>query len=532
MADAETAPTDSLETLAAAMDVPVPTDDAAVLRRVKALAATRPLHDLNRNKAMWSTDGIDWEGYDLLSLALATIDTVALNQTLSSGSTFDEVITFCAAQAARQNPVGAEAETARVAERIVEALAADQSHTLTYSTFNSEGRHLAREWSFRLFDQRWRSDGETLELRATQEAINVLIDGLDIDVESAQLAAETQMRTLITRGALEGAVAVARRARNLTSLYLEQVATVVRDTLVDLDIHDWEQEIPALFSSALAHVADRVKAEMELMAAIEEQRERAADSALRRTANALIILLSGCRSRHLELQAFLLRSREDLRRAVAEGYRPQRRSGRLDIEADLLVPLLAAPAGRAAAAADGLVGRFAALARRWWPSGAVLIDECFAAEAPPTPGVEVPDPLFDDAEAEPWWVPYWDVAAELFDALETPARLSELVAQARFVAGQRNGELDADAAPGELLDPDVLVAAVCHVAHQQMGCPLGPFANPQRVVAAVATGDAICDPALDADDLLVVPGVAYSGSSAPPTDPVPDRPARSGAVVV
>ncbi len=32
----------------------IPTDDDAVVRRVKAVAATRPLHDLERNKSSWS----------------------------------------------------------------------------------------------------------------------------------------------------------------------------------------------------------------------------------------------------------------------------------------------------------------------------------------------------------------------------------------------------------------------------------------------------------------------------------------------
>jgi len=102
--------------------MPILTDDQAVLRRVKALAATRPLHELSRNKAMWSDD-IDWDRYDLATLALATVDSVAVNQTLSLGSTFDEVIAFCAGQAARQNPDAAEAETVRVAERVIEARA-------------------------------------------------------------------------------------------------------------------------------------------------------------------------------------------------------------------------------------------------------------------------------------------------------------------------------------------------------------------------------------------------------------------------
>lgn len=74
---------EDLDSLAAGWDMPVPTDDQAVLRRVKAFAATRPLHELNRNKAMWSTDGIDWNRYDVFTLALATARGQLEDQVLS-----------------------------------------------------------------------------------------------------------------------------------------------------------------------------------------------------------------------------------------------------------------------------------------------------------------------------------------------------------------------------------------------------------------------------------------------------------------
>lgn len=66
------------------LSLSIATDDGAITRRVKAIAATRPLHDLDRNKASFGGD--HWERYDLMSLAIATIDEVALAMGVSSSS--------------------------------------------------------------------------------------------------------------------------------------------------------------------------------------------------------------------------------------------------------------------------------------------------------------------------------------------------------------------------------------------------------------------------------------------------------------
>ena len=195
--------------------IAIPTDDAAVIRRVKALATTRPLHDLDRSKAMWDVD-IEWSSYDLLSLALTCIDAVALTQSLATGMLRPDLVSYCATQAARQNPEAADDELGQVAKRVVDALVSDQTLQVAYADHRDHVRADSprrREWSFRILSEKYRSDGVTIDVRATSAAINVLLDGLDLDVESSQVAAEAQMRNLIERGALTSAVAVAQIGR-------------------------------------------------------------------------------------------------------------------------------------------------------------------------------------------------------------------------------------------------------------------------------------------------------------------------------
>lgn len=501
------------ELLAAPLNVQIPVDDLGVIRRVKALAATGPIHDLERNKAMWSADGIDWDRYDLRSLALATIDAVALTQSLASGMPRQEVVGYCAAQAGRQNPDADDDERGLIAERVIDALVSDQQYSIAYA---DHARTRRSEWGFRLFDLRWRADGVTLDVRATQEAINVLLDGLDVDVESAQQAAETQMTELIRRGALDSALAVARRALKLTVYYLESIATIVRDTMVEPDAHDWGSEVPELLAAALDHVQSRIDAETRLLASIEEQRDSAADATVRRSANGLISLLGACRTRHSELQRFLLNAREKLRQAIDERYSAPAGPARADIEADLLMTLLSAPTGAVVDWAEELFARFSAAGRRWWPSGAVLLDELLAEQPERPAGEPIEEPEFAADDADEWWLAYWDLADGLIDAITRPVLLSEMLDTAAEVATARHDDSD-----GEPLDPVTLAAAVCHSAHIRLGAALGGYSHPEPVVVAVPSGQRLAHPLLDCDDLLLVP--ALTDSPAPAGADQPDN---------
>jgi hypothetical protein len=140
----------------------IPTDDDAVVRRVKAVAAIRPLHDLERNKT--SYEGDFWDGYDLLSLAVAAIDHVALAMGVSAGLLYDEALAYVTAQAARQRPTDPEATWWAVAARVLDGLISDTPHEAVYVLLAGQAAH-RRVHDFRLLYEQWSAD-DTVHLRA------------------------------------------------------------------------------------------------------------------------------------------------------------------------------------------------------------------------------------------------------------------------------------------------------------------------------------------------------------------------------
>lgn len=480
----------------------IPTDDAAVVRRVKAVAATRPLHDLERNKS--SYEGDFWDRYDLLSLAVAAIDQVALAMGVSAGILYDDAVSYLAVQASRQQPGDTDAIWEAVARRVLDGLISDAPHETVYAAHDGDITE-RRVHPFRLLYEQWAAD-DTVHLRASETAINVLVDALDLDVMSAQIAAEVQMRVLIERNALAGAVSVARRARYQSIQYLERVRTVVRDTAIDPDAYDWESEVPKFLTDALDHVIDRIRSEGELVQAVEERRDAAGSLELRRTANQLIAMLRECSSRHTELQRHLMGAREHLRAAQDDRLsRPRDSIRRADLESDLVVPLLEAPISVAGPLGEQLFAAFAAPRQPLHPTLAVMVDELLAP--PPVREFGDPEPEPDFAE-DPiaWWEPYWDAAEDLLDGITEPIRLSVLLTQARSVADACSDH--------NLLHPDVLAAAVCHLAHGLLTARLSDTGG--EVLLAVPTGEPVDDPTVVADDLLVVPAVLVDAAAPVP----------------
>ncbi|MEO7555332.1 MAG: hypothetical protein ABIV94_01845 [Acidimicrobiales bacterium] len=490
---------DTYDDVESAFDVSaIPTDDDAVVRRVKAVAATRPLHDLERNKSSW--DGDFWDRYDLMSLAVAAIDQVALAMGVSAGMLYETALEYVASQAARQHPDDGDSIWVAVAGRVLDGLISDSPHEAVYAAHDGDIVH-RRVHPFRLLYEQWSAD-ESVHLRASEQAINVLVDALDLDVTSAQIAAEVQMRVLIERNALAGAVSVARRARYQSIQYLERVRTVVRDTSIDPDAYDWEKEVPEFLTGALDHVLDRIRCEGELVQAVEERRDDTVAADYRQQANLLIAMLRECSSRHVDLQRHLMGARAHLRAAQDDRLsRPQGSLRRADLETDLLVPLLQSPTAAAAPLGQYLFGAFAAPRQPLQPTLAVTVDELLTPPSPHEVGEDEPEPEFGDEPAS-WWEPYWAAAEDILDGVTDAASLSALVAQARAVA-DATSENDEDG----LLEPDVLVAALCHLAHGLLAAPIadgGPV-----VLLAVPTGTRLCDPAVNAEELLVVRADVY-----------------------
>jgi len=484
--------------------IAIPTDDGSIVRRRRALAPIQVLTDIERTKT--SLDGDFWARYDLFTIALAVIDQVALAMGISAGRSWDETIEYAAGQAARQVPDGHAAEWAAVAERVVVSLVTTDVETVPYLIHTPDGPAW-RAQRFRLLYVHASSDG-TEHLRASEPAINIFIDALDLDIEAAQVANEAQLRALIERGAIESAVTIARHARYRSIQFQERIRRIVADTLIDPDTHDWIETVPALLDAALAHVAERLDNESMLLDAVAEQRAGIGDQSRLSLTNQLIEILRECRHRHNELHGHLIGARSRLRDALDDRFvRPYRSAHRCSLGPDLLEPYLGRSTVDAAAAAPRLAAAVGGLATRFWPDLAVLVDELCAEPRTPAEGDPVEEPEFADADERAWWEPYEEAVESVLDALDEPVRLSHVLARLADAA------LADDA--GEPLDLDLLAATAVHAAHRAWAPRLAGRGAGESLIVGVDDGQTIDSDAVRSADLLLVPVVVAADIDAP-----------------
>lgn len=478
----------------------LPLDHDANLRRVKSLATVRPILDIERTKSQLQGDF--WDFYDLVGVATATIDRVALAMGVSSGLSHADTVAAAGNEAARQQPVRKPIEHDAVAARVVEGLVTSDEFEHVYLDERSgeDTETVRRKWTWRLLYEQWAAD-ETVYIRASEPAITVLLNALDVDPGSAQAAAEFQIRYLVERGMYETAVGVATQSRLRTAGYLERVSTIVRDTRIDPEAYDWIDDVPKLLDSALSHVSDRVHAEGELLEAIAERRDTANTAEARISANQLISVLGDCRDRHLELQAHLMDARAALRRSQDDRFASPLGSTTVDLERDLLENALRTPVGTLSPWSTSILNHFAAPMRSILPALSVLIDEALTAAPDDTEGdeaVTVDDLDFED-EAPPWWEPYWALVESLLEAVTETLTLSQLCARARHTASATD------------LDPLVAAAVAAHAGYALLAAPVDAAFG----LLAVADTGRCDDPAVTGTELTITPWVTNAESPVP-----------------
>ncbi|WP_370948842.1 hypothetical protein AB5J62_15170 [Amycolatopsis sp. cg5] len=493
-------------------EVVIPTDDESIVRRRRALAPIQVLTDIERTKA--ALDGAYWDRYDLFTIALAVIDQVALAMGISAGRTWEETLEYAVGQAARQVPDADEAEWRSVAERVLVSLVTTDVEIVKHLVHTTTGPSW-RNQRFRLLYLHPTGSEGLEHLRASEQAINIFVEALDLDVEAAQIANEAQLNALIARGAVESAVQIAKVARYRSIQYQERIRRIVADTLIDPDVHDWLGEVPALLEDALGHVKDRLGAESALLDAVADRRAELDDQTKLDAANQLIEILRECRRRHDDLHRHLIGARSRLREALDDRFRRAPRTARrFDIGSDLLAAYLARGTAVAAEAADRMIALFGGLPVRWWPSLSTVTDELCAPAPPPRPGDEYQPPEFDDDLRIEWWEPYEDTVEAMFAGIERPTRLSQLLARVTRVTAEV--EADEDEPP---LDEGLLTAAVVHGAHRAWAPRLAGRSAGDRIIVAVTTGTTLDAGGVRADDLLLVPGEVVADINEPAPRP-------------
>jgi hypothetical protein len=325
--------------------------DLGLTRRLKALACTVPLHELDYHKA--KLDWVDAAIYQMAEIAMHTIDQVTIAMDFDTGAAHEAVQERVTPFVTAQAPGRGVEEHRRVARWVLEKLinvgTVDRLFRHVYGEIGTDGEYRRRTFDFKLVREVPGARGE-IYLRATDEAINVLVGALDTDVESAQVAAEVKLDNLISRGRLADARVAAEQARYRTVQYGELLRHKLEATRRDVRVVDWEQELPDMLDRALGHIEERFKVEHAILRNITTARDESEDPDHKRRAAELVEIVSDCIRRHIQLQSRIQSARDVFReeqdRQQFSGP-PQRAA--LDLNGQLLRPVLdltVADAGR------------------------------------------------------------------------------------------------------------------------------------------------------------------------------------------
>jgi hypothetical protein len=494
---------------AAGGDQTITLHDEGMSRRLKALACTAPLHDLDARKAR--LDWCDGDGYQMAEIALQAIDQVTVAMDFDRGAGHEDVVRGLLPFIAAPAPDRDGEEHARVARWVLDNLinvgSTDRGFRTLYGTFGLSGEYQRRVFDFRLLIELVAPDGG-IYLRASDEAINVLVGALDTDVESAQIAAEVKLENLIKRGRLSDAALAAQQARYRTVQYAETLRRKLEATRRDVRAVDWEREVPDLIQEALQHIADRYRYEDAILTNITRTRDEAEEPARKRKAVELVDIVSDCIRRHTQLQARLATAgrtfREEQDRQQFTGH-AQRAA--IDLFGHLLAPVLELPVTHATEPVAAFFQAGAGLAPPRLPRLVTLLDRLLTVPKDKEDllgGVPEPD-LAPPPDPEVFSEELWQAAWALLELDEVPWRLSGLLAEAR--------EIDPDL-------PHLVALLALHAFSPEIG--VARRQGDSGVLLAVDDGTPLDDPCFGGTDLLV--GVARIEAAAPASRPTSEEP--------
>ena len=469
---------------------PAVTVDEGLSRRAKALACTAPLHELDARKGM-----IEWaeaKTYLMAEIALYTIYQVAITMDFDTGASHQHIVDRVQRFVARQASQRPAKEHARVTAWVLESLInvgdVDRAFRRPYGAVDADGVYRVHTFDFKLIEERRDATGK-LYLRASHEALNVLVGALDTDVESAQVAAEVKLDNLIRRGQLADAKQIAEQARIRTIQYGEMIRVQLDATKRNVQAVDWQEKVPKLLDDALAHVEERVKAERAIAKYMAEARDEAEEPVRKSRAAELVEIVEDCVRRHIKLHTHLMGAR-DLFREQQDRQQfadtPQRQT--LDLYGHLLTPALDLPVTDVSGLADGYFTDSSGPVVRDLPDLATLVPLLLrpALERTRFAG-EVLEPDLETLEEQKRFTNrQWEQANALLDLPDEVRTLSGLLDEA--------AALDPEL-------PELVALLALHAYGPQTGTALRR--GDARVLVAVHADAGLDSQGFEGDDLLL-----------------------------
>lgn len=472
----------------------------------------------------------DWpaDTYDMVTLALAVIDMVVARQGLDLEATRGDVLTAVRELACRAAPERPGDEHLEVGAFVLDALLnrAGREGPFRYVTSDyaaREGGHLRRRVPFSLLVEHDDASRDENVLRATPDAINALIGGLDFDVEDEQVATELILERQLTRGAFDSARKSAERARLLSVRLADDLDRVLKQTRRDLRTveNEWSTAVPERLESARAHIRERLRAERRLLDSVESALA-SRDPRILAAASRIGRLLRECQRRHEDLHKRVIGARGVfLDEQERQSFRAPAPIDRPDPHRQVLLPALELGCDDASALTRRLVTDMFGPHVRRLPRLYRLINDLWTRPA----GSERPDEAFEEADlaeapAPLVGPPVIGVAARAVTSAGLPARLSTLILACHHDTEEESADVRRQGA--ELLCLAVLWAYSpedagddTSVADDLIDRVLGPR------VAIDTDGTRLPPPAWAGDDVIVAPDADSLADADPVPTPLP-----------
>ncbi|MFJ8077044.1 hypothetical protein ACIQ7Q_24665 [Streptomyces sp. NPDC096176] len=313
--------------------------DPSFVRRSTVLARSSPLHRLDLRQA-WQQfpAGV----YDPRTLALAALEAVMHQQGLDEEATTEAVVEFLVELAREAAPGRDGNEHDAVARFVLRELLNDQQGGMEFAVPYSDYRegHCRQELGVRLLSEEIGRDGRAV-LRASVPAINLLLAGMDVDVEDQQAAQDEILRRQVRTGRWGRAEESAGESLKLSLAYAERIRVVLRETERDVRAVDWGCRVPELLDSSRGHLLERQRAELALIELMRRARDGIEEREVLLTCMRILQLLERARHRHTQLLKEVLGARSTFLRSQAQQrFRPIPDLARVSMQGDVLMPLL------------------------------------------------------------------------------------------------------------------------------------------------------------------------------------------------
>lgn len=336
---------------------------ADLTHRMRVLLHTFPLHDLRRNDTLRDSE---LRHYDALALALCAFDLIIDRTGIDDRVGRAEVAHTLEPLLRAMDQAEGVPEDARrhgamvdlVLARLRNDLDGRRPFTAIYNDFDGDGAK-ERRLEFRLLADAHHPAGGTV-LRLSNEAINLYLNALELDIEDAQAATEAIVQSQLARGRFDEAVHSARQARWQSTRFREKVLGVLKETRRDVERVDWRVAVPTLLGEALTHVQARLDVERAILSVTDERLDVLPLGDERSRAVAQVAeLIRMCQMTHAELHAELMRARNVfLDTQARQEFVPTATRLLPDLRNDVLSPLLALPCSEALRITDVLFPAF------------------------------------------------------------------------------------------------------------------------------------------------------------------------------